>query len=125
MSSLDDVIALEQLLSRYGQIMDTANWPDLREVLSPDIVWDSFAFQLHGLDAVVARFYEERHPRSHHTTNLQVELDPPDRATVRSKWLTVRAGGTFGTGDYLDTAIRTPEGWRITHRVLTQRGRSL
>jgi hypothetical protein len=117
-----DTIALEQLLSRYGQIMDTAVWSDLHEVLSDDIVWDSFAFKLQGLDAIVARFEKEAHPRSHHTTDFEVEFKASDRAIVRSKWVTVRASGSLGTGEYLDTATRTPDGWRIVNRLLTQRG---
>jgi hypothetical protein len=59
----------------------------------------------------------------HHTTD--VVLHRVDDLTVRvwSKYFVIRGDGTAGSGDYQDTVVRTPEGWRIAVRRVSRGSR--
>jgi hypothetical protein len=58
-----------------------------------------------------------RHPLAHHSTSVTVVSEAEDMAWLASKWVTVRADGTTGSGVYQDLVVRTPDGWRIKERV--------
>lgn len=116
---LPDVLALQQVLSRYGHLMDARDWGGLDQVFTPDVVIDFTGFgiePMHGLEEVRARFEVTRHPLAHHVTNVVVDV-ADDRANVRSKLLAVLDDGSVVTGDYDDIAVRTPNGWRVSRRV--------
>lgn len=51
-----------------------------------------------------------------------VPVAPDGTARAWSKYVIVRTDGTAGSGDYLDTLVRTPDGWRISRRDV-HRGR--
>jgi 3-phenylpropionate/cinnamic acid dioxygenase small subunit len=59
----------------------------------------------------------------HHTTD--VALHRVDDVTVRawSKYLVIRGDGTAGSGDYQDTLVHTPDGWRIAERRVSRGSR--
>jgi hypothetical protein len=124
-SELADRVALVQLLAEYGHIMDERDWPGLERIFTADAVCDWSAFDLavtNSLAELQTYNDEIRHPLGHHVTNVFVQLDG-DTATVRSKLLVVLDDGSVATGEYLDQAVRTPEGWRIRHRVARPRRR--
>jgi hypothetical protein len=58
----------------------------------------------------------------HHTTDTVVHRVDPDSLRVWSKYFVIRGDGTAGSGDYQDTVVRTPDGWRIAERRVS-RGR--
>ena len=47
-----------------------------------------------------------------------VSTDPDGTVRVRSKVLSLLAGGLCGSGTYDDVAVRTTDGWRISRRVI-------
>ena len=59
---------------------------------------------------------------SHHTTNSEVVADRGDEVDVRSKYLRLGQNqpGPMPVliGQYLDTLVRTHEGWRISRRAV-------
>jgi hypothetical protein len=124
-----DIVAINQLVARYGHVVDTAAWEQLADVFTPDAVLDYRAVNvpevMHGLDAVVAFFGAANHPSAHHCTNVYVWQDG-DRVRVKSKFLapytrdTHRPHRWYG-GDYVDEVVRTDAGWRIRSRVCTAR----
>lgn len=59
----------------------------------------------------------------HHTTNTVVHVVDEDTLRVWSKYLVVRGDGTAGSGDYQDTVVRTPDGWRISDRQVSRGNR--
>jgi ketosteroid isomerase-like protein len=121
----EDVTALQRLLSEYGHIMDAEDWPGLARIFTEDAVCDWTPFGLErtdGLAHLQDYFARIRHPNAHHVTNLVVDIDG-DTATVHSKLLVALDDGSVATGDYLDQAVRTSDGWRIRHRVATPRPR--
>lgn len=124
-SDLADELALSRLLSEYGHVMDARDWPALGRIFTDDAVCDWSAFDLavtNGLPELERYFEGVRHPIAHHVTNVVVDVDG-DRATVRSKLLVVLDDGSVATGDYVDRAVRTPDGWLVQHRVATPRRR--
>jgi hypothetical protein len=56
----------------------------------------------------------------HHTTDTVVHQVGPDTLRVWSKYLVIRGDGTAGSGDYQDTVVRTPDGWRIAERRVSR-----
>src|SRR5450755_4617898 len=78
-----DVLAISDLLSRYGYIVDEADWERLDEAFAPDATFDISAIGKGaptGIDALRRCFAELDHPLAHHTTNAVVEPDGTGRA---------------------------------------------
>ncbi len=59
----------------------------------------------------------------HHTTDIVVHRVGDDTLRVWSKYFVIRGDGTAGSGDYQDTIVRTPDGWRIAERLVTRGNR--
>ena len=75
-----------------------------------------------GLGGLISVFEVTQHPVAHHMTNVVVEWgDADDVATVRTKWIEMSKDETVANGDYLDLAVRTPDGWRIAKLTATLR----
>ncbi len=119
--SAEDTIALHQLVYRYAQIVDDAEFHDLVDIFTPDIEFDTSAFgnpPLIGIEPVIQSYVDARHPVAHHVTTPVVTTDADGTVRVRSKVLSLLAGGLCGSGTYDDVAVRTADGWRIAKRVI-------
>jgi uncharacterized protein (TIGR02246 family) len=119
----ETIVAIEQLVARYGHVVDDGDLDGLAEIFTEDGAFDISAFGqgVHrGLAAIRAIFAlgSPPHPPAHLTTNVYVtRVDGELRA--RSKWLTIsRSTGTVRSGDYDDVLVLTPHGWRIDTRVV-------
>ena len=117
-----EIVAIVNL---YGHIADSKVWKDMHQVFTEDVIIDSSDMRMPpivGLGGLISVFEVTQHPVAHHMTNVVVEWgDADDVATVRTKWMGIREDGTVATGDYLDLAVRTPDGWRIAKRTATLR----
>jgi hypothetical protein len=131
---VDEIVAITQLLARYGHAIDAAKFQPvdapaqqaLDAVFTTDATFDARPVDLGvhaGLDEIRAFFARPKplHPPSHQTTNVHVSLDG-DRAHVASKWNIIDWGGNPVVGSYTDTVVRTPDGWRIAERVVRHLG---
>ncbi|HEY3005748.1 MAG TPA: nuclear transport factor 2 family protein [Kribbellaceae bacterium] len=126
-----DIVEINQLLARYGHLIDAGSWERFDEVFVPDAVLDyrncsmNVLDVLHGLDAVVAVFRAANHPSAHHCTNVYVYEDD-GAVRVKSKWFVPytrerhQPHRWYG-GDYDDVVTRTEAGWRIQSRTCTAR----
>ena len=119
----EDYTQVVQLLARYCHLVDGEAWEALvAEVFAPDgsmTVADLYE-TTSGPDALIELYRERmRHPLAHESTSVVVLDDDGDIASVVSKWVTVRADGTCGSGVYADELVRTDSGWRIAARVAT------
>lgn len=120
-----DRLAIHELVPLHGHLADDRRSQDLDLLLTPEATYDVSAYGLgvvRGLPAVIELFAAAPgdQPAGHHVTNVIVTEDPDrnDRASVRSKGLSVMADGRAGTVTYEDEVVQTPHGWRISARTV-------
>jgi 3-phenylpropionate/cinnamic acid dioxygenase small subunit len=127
--SEQDYRAIEQLLFRYAWMVDRRKWELMDEVFAPGGTIDYASTG--GPGAMPYRDALEWLDRAlkpwpfnlHHITNIVVEVDG-DRGESRCYFTAPmgrpKPGGgqdvITNAGYYLDTLVRTPEGWRIAAR---------
>jgi ketosteroid isomerase-like protein len=118
-----DILAINNLINSYGHIVDERQWSRMEELFTPDAVFDMTSFGpevIHGLEALRTCFREvDGHPLAHHATNILIDADG-DEVRVLSKGVSLRHG-EMGSTVYRDVLRKTPEGWRIAHRIATKR----
>ncbi|MGJ5894752.1 nuclear transport factor 2 family protein [Streptomyces sp. V2] len=122
----EDRLAIHELLSLHGHLTDDGALDRLDEVFTPDVVYDLTDYgrsPLHDLGALreAALDLGPANPVAHHVTNIVVTFLDNDNAQARSKGLGITTDGSCGSVTYDDTLVRTPDGWRISHRRVTAR----
>jgi len=119
--------AIVDLTIAYGWVLDHGPRERLREVFTDDAVAVFGGVEHQGVDEIITRVDSALGRLSisqHIISNQQVELDG-DTGTARCylhAQHTLRGadgGDNFVmAGRYIDQVVRTPEGWRISHRQL-------
>jgi hypothetical protein len=61
------------------------------------------------------------HPLAHHATNIVVTQEHDGTVRVVSKGIGVGHSGRVGSAVYRDVVVRTPNGWRLSHRIVELR----
>ena len=117
------------LAVRYTWALDTKDVEQLRHVFTPDATALLRGVECDGVDQIIARIGGSilRLDRTQHLVgNHQVMVDG-DTGTHRCHLQSqhVREGTEGGDnflvgGYYEDRVVRTPAGWRITHRLMQQ-----
>lgn len=120
-----DVVEISQLLTRYGQIVDTRAWDELADVFTRDAVFDTSDFgkgRLEGLDAIRVMFEGSSPPYSVNIVNIVVsDGEEPGTARAYSKNLGLLPKGRVGSASYDDELVKTAAGWRVRRRLATAR----
>jgi SnoaL-like domain len=116
-----DVLAIHELLARYGHIIDERQWQRVEELFTERTRYDMREFNLgevHGAAAIRALWSrpDAAHPLAHHATNILVSEDADGTVRVTSKGLGVGVNGRVGSVVYDDVVERTPAGWRFLSR---------
>jgi len=130
MLNAEDRWAIAETVSLHGHLFDGGQLDRLGEIFAPGVVYDLSDLgmgALEGIEAIRrgALALGERNPIAHHVTNVVITDEAPGAVTVRSKGLVIRADGTLGSVNHLDTLVRHDGQWRISRRVITaQRGPS-
>lgn len=119
----DDRTEITELISMHGHLCDGGELDRLEELFTPDVVYDVSDFGQEPLlgvaaCAAAARALGGLNPVGHHVTNIVLTETAGDRVHARSKGLGVNTDGTVGSVTYEDTVVRTPRGWRISHRTI-------
>jgi len=131
MLSLEDRIAITELLALHGHLIDDGRLDELSRVFAEDVTHDLTAFGLgihHGLGSVreAAEALGNANPVGHHVTNIViVEVKDDQSVVTRSKGIGVRADGTADSVVYDDTVTKRDGAWRITARTITVRRKPL
>ncbi|KAB2349723.1 nuclear transport factor 2 family protein [Actinomadura rudentiformis] len=117
----DDRTAITELISMHGHLCDSGELDRLDELFTSDVVYDVSEFGQEPLLGVAAcaatgRALGELNPVGHHVTNVVLTEAAEGRVHALSKGIGVNADGTTGSVTYEDTVLRTPQGWRISHR---------
>ncbi|MFI2205365.1 nuclear transport factor 2 family protein [Streptomyces sp. NPDC020192] len=124
--TLEERLAIGELIALHGHFVDDGELDRMDELFTPDVVYDLTDFGQDPLVGLTA-FREaslalgDGNPVAHHVTNVVVHETADGQVRARSKGLGIRADGTCGSVTYDDTLVRTPDGWRISHRTLTAR----
>jgi hypothetical protein len=112
-------LAIHELISLYGHLIDQRQFSQLGQIFTDDAVFDLSGYggsRYHGLPAIQAMMLASReHPLAHHATNIVVQAQA-DGIAVMSKGIGVGAGGRVGSVTYRDRLSLTPQGWRIQER---------
>ncbi len=126
--SLEDRLAIHELLALHGHLMDDGALDRLGDLFTADVGYDLEGFGLGvlvGIDAVrhAALAVGERNPVGHHVTNVIIVSSDAngESAMVRSKGIGILADGSCGSVNYEDVVIRQPDGWRIASRKVVAR----
>jgi hypothetical protein len=124
--TLEDRLELHELPGRYGDAIDDRDWDRLGLIFTDDAVFDLTdlkAPRLDGIDEIV-RFMDEEaaHPHTHMMTNIYADATA-DGARLRFRIVALMPKGKVTTGSYYDDVVKTPDGWRVKHRVCTYRRR--
>jgi 3-phenylpropionate/cinnamic acid dioxygenase small subunit len=127
--TVTDRLAIHDLLSLHGHLVDNGELDRLDELFTDDVVYDVTALggtTLSGVDAIAeaATQLGDRNPVAHHVTNILV-ADHDGEVTVRSKFIGIGRDGSAGSGTYDDVLRHTPDGWRIARRRITVRRQPL
>ena len=132
---LADRVAIDEQLSRYCRAIDTADWDLLDTIFTTDAQLDYTSSggrrgaypEMKTWLAEVLPLFAVRH---HLVANREITIDA-DVATSRASLLNPmgvrRPDGAidifYTGGTYHDRWRRTPDGWRITERVLEEHWR--
>lgn len=124
--SLADRLELHELPGRYGDAIDDRDWERLGRIFTDDAVFDLTDLDvplLEGLPAI-KRFMDEdaKHPKTHMMTNIYVDEDDSG-VQLYFRIVAMQSKGLIGTASYYDNVVKTPDGWRVQHRVVTLRRR--
>lgn len=129
---MSDRQEIEDVLIRYAESLDGRDWEGLRKCFMPDAVADYGALsggggRNEGVDEIVATCstaLSGLDASQHLLGNFRIQSDH-DRATASCAMhaqhfmVSPIGGNTYVVaGTYHDELIRTPDGWRITHRRL-------
>jgi hypothetical protein len=123
---LEDRMAVTELIALHGHLVDAGEFDRLGELFTPDVVYDVSDLggePLAGIAAIreAGLRLGADNPVAHHVTNVVLEAVDDDHIAAWSKGLGVRTDGTVGSVVYQDIVVRTPDGWRISHRTLRAR----
>ena len=127
LQDLLDTQAIVDLTIAYGWILDHGPRSDLDQVFTADAVAIYGGQRFEGLPAIITKVEDSLGHLSvsqHIVSNQQVSIDG-DTATCRcylhaqhTKRGTEGGDNYIVAGRYIDDLVRTPDGWRITHRIL-------
>ncbi len=121
-----DRLELHELPGRYGDAIDDRAWDRLDDIFTSDGVFDLTDLggpRCEGL-AAIKEFMDvhAEHPRTHLMTNIYVD-ETSTPVQLRFRIIALLGGGKVGTASYYDEVVRTPAGWRVSHRIITRRRR--
>jgi len=124
--SVEDRLAVTELISLHGHLIDAGAMDRLHELFTPDVIYDVSHLgggQLSGIEAIrdAGLALGGDNPVAHHVTNIVINRIDEDHVAAWSKGIGVRTDGTVGSVVYKDILVRTPMGWRISHRAVLAR----
>jgi SnoaL-like domain len=124
--SAEEILAIHDVVVRYGYVIDDRAWDRIDEVFTDDAVVDyrdQGTNPPSGVAPIVGRDEIERyfrdvftHPYQHMILNHQIEDVSDDEVIVRSKALCPMPGRVIVDLEYRDVVVRTPVGWRVRHK---------
>lgn len=118
MLSPDDHAEIQQVLADYGHVVDEHDWDRAEDVFTPDVIFETGGpggRVLRGITELMATF-RGRNMYAHVNTNTTLRAEQDGTVTAHSKFIGFPNEGQPVTGDYYDTLVQTPAGWRLAQR---------
>lgn len=115
-----DIIAVHQLLSLWGHLLDCRELHRLPEVLTEDATYDARVFGFHvpsGIPEIVDYLNNGQHALFHHATNIYVYYDTDGTLCVKSKGIGLLRDNVVSSVTFYDRLEKGAAGWRIKERV--------
>ena len=119
--------AIRHIQTRYAWSLDNHRWDALGEIFLPGAVADFRGEICEGLEAIAAKCASALEPldgAQHLNGSHWAQVDG-DKAIagcyfIATKYIADAPGGNTLSigGKYIDQMVRTPDGWRIAHRLL-------
>jgi 3-phenylpropionate/cinnamic acid dioxygenase small subunit len=124
--TVEDRIAITDLLNRHGHLTDSGEFERMHEILTADVdydVTDLGGGVLTGLSTIreAALALGAANPVAHHVTNIVLTEEADGVVRALSKGIGINADGTCGSVTYDDTIVRGEQGWRIRRRTVRAR----
>lgn len=126
----DDRIAITDLISLHGHLVDGGSLDELDLVFTDDVTYDVTDLgsdPIQDLDALrkAAAALGDKNPVGHHVTNVVLTAVGGNEVNARSKGIGINADGSAGSVTYDDVVTRGPCGWRISYRRILARRKPL
>jgi hypothetical protein len=114
-----DTLAIQDVVVRYGFLIDDRDWDHFDQVFTDDAVVDYRPAGLgpfSGRDEILSYWREAEHPYQHMLVAQVIDDVSADEVVVRSKALCPLPGNWIADLMYRDVVVRTPAGWRIKRK---------
>lgn len=126
MLTIEDKLAIHDLISLYGHIIDERQVTRTHELFTDDAVYDVTDFNAGcfvGWEQIAQTWRESegKHPLAHHATNVLITEDGDGTVRVVSKGIGLRPDGRVGSVTYTDVVVKVAQGWRIRERIAVLR----
>jgi len=125
MFTLEDRLAIHELIALYGHIIDERELTRAPELFTSDAIYDvsrSGGELIVGSAAIEHQWSTtNRHPLAHHATNVLVTPRSDDIAEYAFKGMGVGYRKRVGSLVYRGHCVRTSYGWRFAEMVVTVR----
>ena len=129
MITLEDKIAITELVARFAHCSDYGDWDQLATLYTPDVVteMDGLPMRYEGIEQQVehakASDTQAEGKNRHFNFNLMIN-EADGQVFAEYAFMNVNAGHVpmaskiVVTGRMRDTVVKTGEGWKIAHRFV-------
>ncbi|EQB15540.1 hypothetical protein L288_00140 [Sphingobium quisquiliarum P25] len=130
MITIEDKIAIQELLARFAHYSDYGNWAELEKLYLPDVVTETA-----GMDMT----YKGIGPQIEHAKESDRQTEGKNRHLYYNLYIEEQGGEIFAnyyvtnvnagatpmaskivvSGRHRDKVVKTADGWKFAHRLVT------
>ena len=129
MITLEDKIAIQELIARFTRCSDYGDWEGLATVYTPDVEVEMEGLQIRytGVEAQVEHAKEsdrQAEGKNRHFNFNMIVSEKDGAVYAEYAFMNVNAGKAHMdakivvSGRQRDTVVKTGEGWKIAHRFI-------
>lgn len=129
MITLEDKIAIQELIARFTRCSDFGDWETLASLYTPDVVteMEGIALRYEGAEAQVEHAKEsdrQAEGKNRHYNFNMIVSENNGEVYADYAFMNVNAGQVpmsskiVVSGRQRDTVVKTGEGWKIAHRFV-------